>query len=148
MTIRSLRVTNNIGLMRALLSWRRRFSTCCINYKSPRTKTARESGCNGRYNPARSNKYRRKGDFIVRTQTRPPRKFTLIGPHVHLIAKHEISWKRAPRFIPSVPRKKILIRALCTTPRSSIPKVESCEINVHEERKNISCFIIKKFLYK
>lgn len=41
MTIRSLRVTNNIGLMRALLSWRRRFSTCCINYKSPRAKTAR-----------------------------------------------------------------------------------------------------------
>lgn len=40
MTIRSLRVTNNIGLMRALLSWRRRFSTCCINYKSPRAKTA------------------------------------------------------------------------------------------------------------
>lgn len=41
MTIRSLRVTNNIGLMRALLSWRRRFSTCCINYKSSRAKTAR-----------------------------------------------------------------------------------------------------------
>lgn len=41
MTIRSLRVTNNIGLMRALLPWRRRFSTCCINYKSPRAQKPR-----------------------------------------------------------------------------------------------------------
>lgn len=69
---------------------------------------------------------------------RPPRKFSLIGPHVHLIAKHEISGKRARRLIPRSRflHKKILIQIL-SVPNAEEFNSETCPINIHEECNNL-----------
>jgi len=62
----------------------------------------------------------------------------LIGPHIHLIAKHEISRKRTSRLIPSALHKKILIQALGTLYNTKkLFNSVDCAINVHVKCKNI-----------